>query len=379
MNTNQLQLLVPNKIKVGFQNRDDTYTKKLAYVIYFDLKGKLRKQTSWESWRNEKIDPVEYDNVPTEGFVLNKGVGGARHSYGWNSRNEYIRVYDPRDFEFEISVANLLFILRECDCSKGKGLEGKFVYAWHGTELVLLPEASADYQNSKQYTQLQGCRIKMRDLVPGVAYMTKRQEVWIYLGKLNKSSAFNDNVEVKHVFRNQTKVKTYYNDTYEFVDNVNKIAVQHSDSVVSNYAELLDEYNASMYGSRPMELFLKPRRKASSNSYDRSRAFCYEDGYVQYETCHAYDENGKQFSYMEGYRKVYIKNKTLSWENCDIAYCPDEQSKSVMSKMKQSRRHWTLIDSVISDRPIKFTNDELWVRMESGVEYKLDYNSLISE
>lgn len=143
------QLFIPQKIKVGFQNRSDTYTGKLAYVIYYDQKGVLRKKTSWESWRDEQIEPIEFDNVPTSGFVLNKSVGGARASYDWNVRNEYIRVYDPRDFEYEISVPNLLYILRECNCYKGKGLEGNFVYAWWGTELVLLPEDSEDYKSSK--------------------------------------------------------------------------------------------------------------------------------------------------------------------------------------------------------------------------------------
>ena len=33
------QLFIPNKIKVGYQKREDTYTKKLAYVVYFDAKG----------------------------------------------------------------------------------------------------------------------------------------------------------------------------------------------------------------------------------------------------------------------------------------------------------------------------------------------------
>ena len=74
------QLFIPSKIKVGFQKRDGTYTGKLAYVIYYDLTGKLRKETSWESWRDKKITPVEFTNEPTEGFVLNKGVGGQRHS-----------------------------------------------------------------------------------------------------------------------------------------------------------------------------------------------------------------------------------------------------------------------------------------------------------
>jgi len=85
------KLMIPTKIKVGHQTRGDTYTGKLAYVIYYDEKGKLRKETSWSNWRDHKIPDEEFDNIPTEGFVLNKGVGGARQSWGWNTRNEYIR------------------------------------------------------------------------------------------------------------------------------------------------------------------------------------------------------------------------------------------------------------------------------------------------
>lgn len=66
MNSN---LFIPNRIRVGFQTRNDTYTKKLAYVIYYDEKGKLRKEPSWNSWRDKKIDPEEFDNVPTEASV----------------------------------------------------------------------------------------------------------------------------------------------------------------------------------------------------------------------------------------------------------------------------------------------------------------------
>lgn len=43
-------LYIPKKIHVGFQKRSDTYTGKLAYVIYEDEKGVLRKQGSWDGW-----------------------------------------------------------------------------------------------------------------------------------------------------------------------------------------------------------------------------------------------------------------------------------------------------------------------------------------
>ena len=170
------QLFIPTKIKVGYQNRSDTYTKKLAYVIYFDNKGVLRKETSWQGWRDKNIEPNEYENKPMEGFVLNKGVGGVRQSYGWNARNEYVRVFDPRGFEFEISVSNLLFILQEATSTKGKGLEGEFLYAWHGKELVLLPVDCEEYKNSITFTDLQSGKIGVKDLIAGCSYKTKRQE-----------------------------------------------------------------------------------------------------------------------------------------------------------------------------------------------------------
>jgi hypothetical protein len=94
------------------------------------------------------LTPIEYDNIPTEGFVLNRKAGG--YSSGWNHRNSVCRIYDPRGFEIEISVENLLFILEHCDCNKGKGLEGEFVYSWDKAKLVLLPVSSDEFKSNKQ-------------------------------------------------------------------------------------------------------------------------------------------------------------------------------------------------------------------------------------
>ena len=103
------QLFIPKKCKVGFNIREDCYTKKLGYVIAFDGK-KWRKEHSWENWIQkpceevfekygenkdgtpnynkrinkiigEEIKPTEFDNVPTSGFVLNKKVGGYKSDW----------------------------------------------------------------------------------------------------------------------------------------------------------------------------------------------------------------------------------------------------------------------------------------------------------
>lgn len=176
-------IFIPKTINVGYQNRDDTYTGKLAYVIYYDEKGKLRKETSWNSWRDKDIPNDEFENVPTEGFVLNKKAGD--YSTGWDHRHAYCRVYDPRGFEFEISIENLLYILENANCIRGKGLEGEFVYGWDGTNLVLMPVESPDYKEINEFNKIvhnNEC-IKAKDLIIGAIYLTKDNKNWIYMGR----------------------------------------------------------------------------------------------------------------------------------------------------------------------------------------------------
>jgi hypothetical protein len=179
-------IFLPKTIKVGFQSRSDTYTKQLAYIIYYDQKNVLRKQASWESWRDTKIEPLEFSNEPTSGFVLNKKVGG--YSTGWNHRQTYVRVYDPRNFEFEITVPNLLYILENTNSIKGKGLDGEFVYGWDGTDLLLIPTSSPDYAEISGFSEMVSKPevIKGKDLVLGGLYRTNLNKDWTYLGRFEK-------------------------------------------------------------------------------------------------------------------------------------------------------------------------------------------------
>lgn len=177
---------IPKKINVGFQERQGTYTGKLAYIIYFDEKGKLRKEASWNSWRDKKIDNEVFDNEPTSGFVLNKKAGG--YDTGWNHRQTYVRVYDPRGFEFEITVPNLLYILENATSTKGKGLEGDFVYGWDGKELVLIPVEAPDYQELVELNALRHSdkKIGVKDLKLGATYRTRQNQEYIYMGKFDE-------------------------------------------------------------------------------------------------------------------------------------------------------------------------------------------------
>ena len=181
-----MSMFIPKKIKVGYQKRSDTYSQKLAYVIYYDTKNKLRKETSWQNWRDKDMGDDEFDNTPMEGFVLNKKVGGTRYHY--DMRQTYTRVYDPRGFEVEITIPNLLHILEHTSSIRGKGLEGEFVYAWDGTELVLLPVSSPDYEDLQKKTEtlIENNYIKGSELVVGKTYGTIDGEGYVYLGKYPK-------------------------------------------------------------------------------------------------------------------------------------------------------------------------------------------------
>ena len=173
------RLNIPKKLKVGYQERFDTYSGKLAYVTYLDKKGKVAKHASWERWRSKEMDVDDFDNVPTRGFILNKSVGGKGGRY---CRDKKCRIYDPRGFEIEISIENLLFILKEYDSSKEDGFDGEFVYAWSGTELILLPTSSEDYKLSMKTIEKK-VKIMARKLKVGQAYRSKELQELYFLGK----------------------------------------------------------------------------------------------------------------------------------------------------------------------------------------------------
>jgi hypothetical protein len=231
-------IFIPKRINVGYQNRNDTYTKKLAYVIYYDEKGKLRKEASWQSWRDKEIEPQEFDNIPTEGFVLNKKVGD--YDSGWSHRHAYTRVYDPRGFEFEITIENLLYILENATSTKGKGLEGQFIYGWDGKDLLLMPIESPDYKEIVEFNIIvhENKSIKAKDLIVGATYKTKENNELIYMGKYDYFG-YRSNGEKQFWFYNRDG--NYYK--FEVMKTIPKNKLIHiiDSTCCSDYANLFDE------------------------------------------------------------------------------------------------------------------------------------------
>lgn len=248
---------IPEKIKVGYQEREDTYSGKLAYVIYYDEKNKLRKETSWNSWRQKDILPDDFDNKLIEGFVLNKKTGDY-HGDWFSNRQAYIRVFDPRGFEIEITVNNLLYILENCDCIKGKGLSGRFCYGWTGTDLVLIPECSEGYKESRKYTDTLyvNKKIKKSELEVGQVYILRGNKKVLYLGYLNYFRNHRNNefdgtyYGKKHYYIDVDDLKEWNNkNVYHYFnssDNFKPIAV---DNIEYDYSCIMEELNNQIFCS----------------------------------------------------------------------------------------------------------------------------------
>lgn len=235
-------IFLPNKINVGFQERSSTYTGKLAYVIYYDQKGVLRKENSWNSWRDEAIPNEEYENVPTEGFVLNKKVGG--YDTGWNHRQTYTRVYDPRGFEFEITVENLLYILENTSSIKGKGLEGEFIYGWDGKDLLLIPCDSPDYKELKEYNEKlkNKVNLKGKDLILGATYLSKENNKIVYLGRYEYYD-WRNNADGKQYFFYNKDLNIF--ESYKTVGNA--IIDVVSEECIQEYSEIFSKFEYNEY------------------------------------------------------------------------------------------------------------------------------------
>lgn len=175
------ELYLPKTLKVGYQYRDTKFEKKIGYVIYYDHTGKLRKETSWEHWRDKQIDSNEFENTPTEGFMIHSNIKDR-----WSQRQEYLSIYDPRGFEFEITIDNFIYIIQHCNIIN-TGIVGKLVYVWKGADLILMPTAdNTTYSElSKLQQSLFAPKGQVLDLISNKPYIIKvgsTREKWYYLG-----------------------------------------------------------------------------------------------------------------------------------------------------------------------------------------------------
>lgn len=373
-------IFIPKTIKVGYQHREDTYTKKLAYVIYYDQKGVLRKETSWKGWIHDKvtpssrrnpetgqwerielpaIEPQDFENVPTEGFVLNKKVGGDR--YSWNPRQTYTRVYDPRGFEFEITIPNLLYILENTNSIKGKGLEGKFVYGWDGKELVLIPEEAPELEAIKEFTEMQAVSFSKKDLIPGHVYLTKTNVEVMYMGHFTEYSSNGTPLKSKkHFFFEKRALGTDTEWRLETRSGYQHIAKKLSDFPDPDFAQLFEGMErSSLYSARVedklVDISLKEFKELLENcSYGRVY-FETTDSSGFHFTLSTYPDGTKTtYKLSDVWRREFIKNANYQ----QYSYVHDRAGYAWWDKEKNYREQ--LIKQADCKKSDYYTAEEIF-------------------
>lgn len=303
------ELYIPEKIRIGFQTRKDTFTGKLAYVIYFDDKNVLRKETSWENWRDKKIPYIDIDNVPTNGFILNKGV--QRYGYHGSGRS-VIRIHDPREFEFEISIDNLVGLLMNYDVSK-RDIQGECVFAWAGKDLVLLPVNSIEYTSSKKYTEKQGKKLSTKELVKGRTYSQKKSDQLLkYLGYFEwfELNGYYSNINKKSISKGKKHI--FYDENYNFsIPGISTFADCESEDIDQNYTKAFEKFEKSTHSAAlDKVLRLKPTIENNEGRY-KSHKFYKDYGKKKtYEITFNSHSNKEKFEYLKD--RTYIDGLTFN-------------------------------------------------------------------
>jgi hypothetical protein len=275
-----------------------------------------------------KMVPVEYDNVPTEGFVLNKKAGGT--SSGWDHRQTYCRVYDPRGFEFEIVIPNLLYILENASSFKGKGLEGKFIYGWDGKDLVLIPEQAPEYKDMVEFTETLSLKISKKELVVGSIYQTAQGEKVTYLAEASEYDYHDTLTGRKVLWFHNVSANAYERFTTKPVAALKKCIGENPDFV--NLLDKLEKEtrfkpkNLKLYVYTPVTTYTSGRSSYNSDLFvlqgkTYKSTYLYEQQYPRPSTYHirlSRNTNSESFANMEELIKKYplfkriIENEKVS-------------------------------------------------------------------
>lgn len=161
-------LTIPKNIVVGYRSSDIMY----GFVTYHQGKA-LAKSKGWESWRDAKIDPREFENKPTLGFVITGITSYYNTGIGLNSKQAYCKIYDPRGFETHVYLENIIELIKTTNCVKGY-IEEELLYCWENGDIRLLSTKSPSYISTKKMEEdRMKAGISGKTLVPGLKYEIK--------------------------------------------------------------------------------------------------------------------------------------------------------------------------------------------------------------
>jgi hypothetical protein len=168
-----------DKAYVGFYRCDTESGAPLGYLTPYgeDAAGKKRIATIDRATSSSKLKSVVFENEPVSGFRI---ADSARRGWGRNGTT-LIRIEDPRGFELEISVENVIEIMSENTVING---EIMVPCAWgrDGTDNVLLPITSDPYKDAVKNTERFGLSVNLKTVKPGYKVELRDGRIGTYYG-----------------------------------------------------------------------------------------------------------------------------------------------------------------------------------------------------
>ena len=135
-----------DKYYVGFQKNRYARSESFRMLGFAtpntgDYAFKKRKETV-DGWAEKDLAPMDLDNKPTHGFKIVDTV--SRYS----TSNKFFRIEDPRGFELEIDVSNLLDLIEHHTIVQGSIME-PLVWARYGSNNYLVSSNTEEYKHYK--------------------------------------------------------------------------------------------------------------------------------------------------------------------------------------------------------------------------------------
>jgi len=197
---------IPDQMFVAFvRSNQDGYVHK-GYTIPYGTdsaskKRQLNLRHSTHADREGGLEPVVLENKPMYGFKISRKL----RANGWRSDIQTVSIEDPRGFEFEVSVANLIMLTDSNLIHNGEIIQ-QCVWARDGAINILLPINSQPYLDAVVNTERVSKRVNTRSVKPGNKVLLHDGIKGVYMGSMYTIMRdYNRNLSIsqkkKHIVR----------------------------------------------------------------------------------------------------------------------------------------------------------------------------------
>ncbi len=181
---------IPKTVYVGFQGRRTQDEVPLGFMTpYEDNAAGQKRRDSVDNWAKghsyyggasqKTFNSVIMENEPMIGFKIGRAI---RRTGGWNgSGASYVRIEDPRGFELEITIENLVMCMGDTIIHDGE-LAQECVWGRDGGRNILLPTNSEPYRHSLDTAERVAAVLSLKDVKPGDEITLLTGEKGLYLG-----------------------------------------------------------------------------------------------------------------------------------------------------------------------------------------------------